>query len=158
MVRPQLLQKNGFQLFVTVGGEYALAGQRAHLAAQAYGNADAHVAIGRAPHKNQPVGILVYGKIKIGPAKTHNPIIPAGSLGGCRTKLYEEMLEHIKTGSKEQLFLVTVMVGQQAEGNAGSVRNFFKRGFNIPAFAKKIFGRLKQRFFFIFVHHGFVLG
>ena len=42
MIRPELLQQDGFQLFIAVGGKYALAGKRAHLTAQTDRNAGTH--------------------------------------------------------------------------------------------------------------------
>jgi len=87
--------------------------------------------------------------------KTHYAVITACGLGGGGAQLYQKAFKNIQPGSEKQFFLVAIMVRKQTKGNASFVRDFLEGGFHIPAFAKKVFGGLQQRFFLVFVHHGF---
>ncbi len=59
-----------------------------------------------------------------------------------------EILEHIKARSQKKLFLVAIVVGQQAQGNARLVRNFLEGGFGIAKLTKQFLGRFKKSFLF----------
>ena len=112
-----------------------------------------HVAVGGTADEDEPVGVRIDGEGKVGAAEVQHSCTAVFRFGSCLLKNADEVFEHVHACGKKELFLIAVVMGEQAEGNPGAVGYLFERGLGKAVFAEQFFGSLKQRFFFRKVFH-----
>ena len=80
-----------------------------------------HVAVGGTAYEHEPVSVGVDGEGEIGAAEVQNAAAAVFSFVRSLLEHADEIFEHIHAGGKEELFLVAIVMGEQAEGDAGTV-------------------------------------
>lgn len=101
----------------------------------------------RTADENHEILAWVAGKIEIGFGEHSDRFESVGNTLQIGSDGLNEFVDDIQASCQEQFFLVSEMVGQEAERHSSPFRNFFERCFGISVLAEKFFGSLEQKFF-----------